>query len=105
MVQRGLREGPKSLLQVVQPLPGLRLSVGEECEACGLCIEKCPVGAISTNHRGVEINGECKGCGICVQECPNGAIQLEINGKRNLLEEFSQRMGDYADVSKLQRYE
>jgi UDP-glucose 4-epimerase len=102
MVQRGLRDGPKSLLQVIQPLPGLRLTVGEECEACGLCIQKCPVGAISSNHRGVEINGACKGCGICVQECPYGAIKLEFHGKRDLLEEFGQRIGNYADISRLQ---
>jgi UDP-glucose 4-epimerase len=103
MVQGGLRKGPKSFLKVIQPLPGLRFTIGEECGTCGLCIEKCPVGAISANHRGVEINGECKGCGICVQECPNEAIKMEITGKREFLQGFNQRMKSYADITNSQR--
>ncbi|MFZ2097514.1 MAG: 4Fe-4S binding protein [Anaerolineales bacterium] len=101
VVQRGMQKGPKSLLQVIQPLPGLRLTVGEECGACGLCIEKCPVGAISTNHRGVEIGEGCKGCGICVHECPNEAIKMEIDGNQDLLEGFRERMISYADITHL----
>jgi ferredoxin len=83
VVQRGMRKGPRSLLQVIQALPGLRLTVGEECGDCGLCIGKCPVGAISPNHHGVEIGDGCKGCGICLNECPCEAIKIEIEGSHS----------------------
>ena len=100
IVQRGLRKGLKSLQHIIQPLPGLRFTIEEGCAACGLCIEKCPVGAISNNHQGVEINGECKGCGICVQACPNGSIKMEIEGKGELWQGISQRLGSHADITK-----
>jgi NAD-dependent dihydropyrimidine dehydrogenase PreA subunit len=99
VVHRGMRRGPASLMQVVQRLPGLRVKVGSECEDCGDCIETCPVGAISLNHRGAEISDECKGCGICVNTCSYGAISMEMEGKMDLLAGFNERMKSYADIS------
>ena len=99
VVQRGLRKGPASLMQVVQRLPGLRVVVGSECEECGDCVEACPAGAISLNHRGAEINEGCKGCGICVNACPYGAIRMEMEGRMDLLAGFNERMESYANIS------
>jgi Fe-S-cluster-containing hydrogenase component 2 len=99
VVQRGMRKGPTTLLKVIQRLPGLSVIVGSDCEACGECIEACPVGAISMNHRGAEISEECKGCGICLNACPYRAITLEMGGKIDLLTGFSERMKSYADIS------
>jgi Fe-S-cluster-containing hydrogenase component 2 len=101
VVQRGLRRGPTSLLQVVQRLPGLRVLVGEQCTECGNCVEACPVGAISLNHHGAEISDTCKGCGMCLNACPYGAIKIEINNETDLLAGFSARMKSYADISSL----
>jgi len=101
VVQRGMRRGPASLMQVVQRLPGLQVVVGNECEECGDCVEACPAGAISLNHRGAEISEGCKGCGICVNACPIGAIRMEMNGKMDILAGFSQRIESYADISAL----
>jgi Pyruvate/2-oxoacid:ferredoxin oxidoreductase delta subunit len=98
LVQRGLRKGPASLLKVVQPLPGLQVHVGEACAACGDCVGKCPVGAISMNHHGAEISRDCKGCGICLNACPTGAIQLSMDGAAGLEEAFIERIRGYADI-------
>jgi len=98
-VYRGMRQGPEVLKHIIQRLPGLKMTVRQECVGCGACIEKCPVGAISFNHRGVEIKEECKGCGICVNECQYGAIKMEITGEIELLRGFSERMKSYASIS------
>jgi NAD-dependent dihydropyrimidine dehydrogenase PreA subunit len=50
----------------------------EKCAGCGVCIEVCPVQAISLNSkRKAQINSEkCLECGRCAKECPNQAIEL-----------------------------
>jgi heterodisulfide reductase subunit A len=49
----------------------------EGCNACGDCIESCPVNAIEPTAEGVVIDPmRCIGCGICIPRCPTGAIDL-----------------------------
>ena len=99
LVQRGLRHGPASLRKAIQPLPGLTVTVGEECAACGECVEACPVGAISMNGHGAEIGPACKGCGICLHYCPQDAIRLSLERNKDVLEEFINRIDGYTQIS------
>jgi len=47
------------------------------CTACGVCVEKCPMGAIAVGDT-VQVNRErCIGCGVCVGACAFGAIRLK----------------------------
>lgn len=46
------------------------------CTLCGLCVEKCPFGALEIKDENIEINASCKMCKICLKNCPQGAISL-----------------------------
>lgn len=59
--------------------------ISERCKSCGICVAKCPVGAIKMGHNtGVfasplpEIDmAKCTVCGNCSLFCPDGAIKTE----------------------------
>lgn len=67
----GLAEGPQR--------SNYRAVLKEEnCIACGDCVERCQVHAITQDTKGIAIlNRErCIGCGLCVIRCPGDAIEL-----------------------------
>jgi len=48
----------------------------EKCISCNICIEKCPVDAISMEDEKAKINMEiCIRCGTCHSVCPQGAVR------------------------------
>ncbi|RLD17642.1 MAG: ferredoxin [Caldiserica bacterium] len=48
----------------------------ESCTGCGLCIENCPVDAISIENGKAKILMEkCIRCGSCHDICPNEAVR------------------------------
>lgn len=48
----------------------------QSCTGCGICINECPVGAISMEIEEVEINmAECIRCGICHDVCPEDSVR------------------------------
>lgn len=56
------------------------------CSGCGICVERCHVGAIDvfepadahdSSAAGALVNeARCLGCGVCADGCPDGAIDL-----------------------------
>lgn len=51
----------------------------EECTGCQICVEKCPMDAISMNvENKAQVNEKlCIGCGVCAHFCPSNAIKLK----------------------------
>ena len=48
----------------------------EKCVGCEICIEKCPVNAISMEDEKAKINmEECIHCGTCHSVCPQEAVR------------------------------
>ncbi|MFC2029986.1 ATP-binding protein [Chloroflexota bacterium] len=68
----GLEESPQrsNYRAVVDP---------DECIACGVCIERCPVDAIAydENDKARVDRAKCIGCGVCVIGCASDAIEMD----------------------------
>lgn len=83
----------------VNKMPGVLVTVGENCAGCGRCMQQvCFVDAIWMEGGRAHINGECRGCGRCVTVCPNGAIELRITDPR-FVENTIQRLARAVDVT------
>lgn len=55
----------------------------QNCTACSICLEKCPVNAISDCSTKPVIDLEtCLGCGICAEVCPSQCISMEKRPER-----------------------
>ena len=62
-------------VQTTHYLPELDL---ESCTSCEICIEKCPIDAISKENGQIKIDKEvCLGCGVCVRACPQNSLELK----------------------------
>jgi NAD-dependent dihydropyrimidine dehydrogenase PreA subunit len=49
--------------------------ITDECVLCGICLEHCPVGAISAGPERCAIDAaRCDNCGACVEACPQECI-------------------------------
>jgi Na+-translocating ferredoxin:NAD+ oxidoreductase RNF subunit RnfB len=57
------------------------MAIDDECTGCGLCVDRCPVDAITVSRNQAEVSYDlCLGCGVCAFVCPSEAMRLE---KRN----------------------
>jgi len=63
------------------------------CDGCGLCINSCPLKAISIENGKAEINEViCKGCGMCIADCPKDALDLRYYTNRQLMEQVDEAL-------------
>jgi len=57
------------------PLAGVVAT--SECDACGLCQNYCPHGALSVADSSVVADpSRCTACGLCVEVCPRSALRI-----------------------------
>ena len=52
-----------------------------KCVLCGVCVEKCPLGALTIEGNGIVVGDACRMCGLCVRNCPEKAIRFEQKAK------------------------
>lgn len=76
-----------SINSSVNKMPGVTVTVTDECVGCGTCTDDvCFVNAIHMENDRAVISNECRGCGICVSVCPKGAIELTTDNTYNIQE-------------------
>lgn len=65
--------------KVLSPMPGVEVTVTEDCLGCGLCVEQCMFKAIQVKEGIAEIDGGlCRICGRCADVCPSDALQIIV---------------------------
>lgn len=83
--------------EMMVPLEGAQIVVGDSCKGCGTCIETCIFDAIEIKDGKAVHNDNCRVCGRCVRYCPNGAVSLVIDDP-DYKEKAKRRILSYVDV-------
>lgn len=79
---RMLPDLDERLSSTVKRMPGIKISVNENCSGCGICTKDvCFINAIKIVDGVAVISNNCLACGRCVEVCPNNAIELVIQDK------------------------
>jgi len=67
---------PKEVAGGLQKLEGLEVRVGETCDGCGICAERCFIRAMTIQNGKAVVGEECRGCGRCAIVCPKKAVKV-----------------------------
>lgn len=74
---------------IQEPRTGLVVPDIALCQACGVCINKCPVDALRLENDEIVVDSDkCILCGACEIICPLNAIKLELNQDYNKNEDL-----------------
>lgn len=73
-VLKSIKRHPKPASLVASPFYAV-VDV-DECLACGDCLERCQMEAITVEEVAVIDLDRCIGCGLCVTRCPSDCIRL-----------------------------
>lgn len=90
-ITRGLPYSEARLNAKLHRMPGVSVTVTEDCTGCGTCTkEVCFTNAISLEGGKAVISDQCRACGRCVSVCPQKAIELKINNSEYVNQAISQ---------------
>ncbi|MCI5224992.1 MAG: 4Fe-4S dicluster domain-containing protein [Candidatus Electrothrix sp. AR4] len=60
----------------------------KKCIGCGLCVKRCPAGALDTTGEKPTVNSKvCLGCGVCARFCPTDACRMQSRRPRPYIPE------------------
>jgi len=81
-------------------MPGVTVTVGDDCQGCGICAEGvCMYHAIAMDNDRASIDDEkCMGCGRCVPVCPDRAITVTVEDN-GFVRETIERLAGEIDVT------
>ncbi|MCX7706324.1 MAG: electron transfer flavoprotein subunit alpha [bacterium] len=66
----------------------------DKCTGCRVCVDVCPVGAITLDNDGkAQIDERCSFCRLCVKECPENAIEIVGEEKKKSETDLNQYKG------------
>ena len=69
-----------SIQSKVNRMPGVTVTVTENCVGCGTCTKDiCFVNAITLEEDRAVISDACRGCGRCASVCPKNAIEITVD--------------------------
>lgn len=68
----------------------------KKCIACGLCIDKCDVDAITMEDKAFIHSDKCVGCAGCIAVCPVGAVTNDWSEN-----DFKEKIAEYAYAAQL----
>lgn len=97
-ITRGVPYSPKVLSDKISRIPGISVTVTDECEGCGACVNTCFTEAIQLQGDRAVIGELCKGCGRCGETCPNDAIEFSIENE-NYVKEAIDRLSQIVDIT------
>ncbi|MFA0822263.1 MAG: EFR1 family ferrodoxin [Methanomethylovorans sp.] len=64
------------------------IAVSDKCSQCGICAEKCPVGAVDAENSHLIDTEKCITCCACIKKCPQSARSM----KNGLVKDASVRL-------------
>jgi ferredoxin len=67
---------PEEAARGLRKLEGLEVRVGESCDGCGICVERCFIQAMQLRDGKAVVGENCRGCGRCALVCPKKAVEI-----------------------------
>lgn len=59
----------------------------DQCKACGTCVKRCQMNALTQNEDGIALVDlqKCIGCGLCASGCPSNVARIERKAEEEIV--------------------
>jgi ferredoxin len=99
LYRTNMKDRGPNLDRAYKGLPGISVAVDREaCNGCGICADRCFIGAMKVVDGRAVVPKDCRGCGRCVEICPRGALRIEMEDMELLISRMMERIGAVADI-------